>query len=67
MRPSDRAAAIGRAFLLARSGRAADFPTARRDPIGRSRSGTRVIATIGKDATDVRGISGLTAILSLSL
>jgi hypothetical protein len=49
-----------------RSGRAHDFPTGVRDPIDRSRSGMRVIGTIGRAATDVREISGLIAILSLS-
>jgi hypothetical protein len=57
---------IGRAFQIGRSGRATDFLTGVHDLIGHSRSGPRVIATIGKDAMAVRGISGPIASLSLS-
>jgi hypothetical protein len=44
--------------------RATDFRTGVRDPTGRSVSVTRVIATIGRDAMVVRGISVPIAILN---
>ena len=62
--PSARAATIGGALRLVRSVRATDFRTVVRAPIGNSLIVTRVIATIGKDAMVVRGISGPTAIPS---
>ena len=48
MKPSVRAVTIGAALRPGRSVRAIDFRTGVRDPIGRSPSGTRAIATIGR-------------------
>ena len=65
-RASARARTIGRLLPIDRTGRATDFRNAVRDRTGRSPTGTKAIATIGTDATVVRGISGHTAILSPS-
>ena len=64
-RASVRAAPIGEALRPGRIVRATDFRTEVRDPTVRSRTATtRVIATIGTDATVARGISGPIAIPS---
>ena len=63
-RPSVRAATIEEALRPGRIVRATDFRTEVRDPIARSKTATRVIATIEMDATVVPGISGPIAILS---
>ncbi len=62
--PSARAAPIAGDLRPGRSVKATDFRIAVRDPIDNSLSETRVIATIGKGAMVVRGISGPTEILS---